>query len=444
MRAGRGLVAGALVVAALTPASAADARLQPMGGPRHATQLCGERHVALMRTLGRRVSIGQGRGVLRIDRCEAGRWVRFGRLRLHPRRRRALPSRTLGDFRVRGRRARAYYRVFMPTAAPPPATAGPGAPAPAPAAGVVNVPVTFRVVNQNRSRAACRTDGGEYELRGHLIAPRSTLSAPAGRAVTLYMHGIGWTQDYWHFTAVPGYDYATELAREGHASLVYDQLGYGTSGKPEDPLTVCYGGEADIASQIVAQLRSGAYGGPEFAKVALASHSVMGLASEPEAYSFKDVDALAVTSWADQGFSDKFREISREIEAHCATAGGHYEASAELFKEAYFASAEPAVADAAAALRAPIPCGEPQSAFQTIGADVASLRELTIPVLLVYGIEDALFNQPGAGETQAQLFAGSEDVTLEFVEGSGHALALERTAPAYRALMSRWLSAHGF
>ena len=45
-------------------------------------------------------------------------------------------------------------------------------------------------------------------------------------------------------------------------------------------------------------------------------------------YSFKDVDAFVVTSWADQGFSDKFREISREIEAHCATAGGHYETSA--------------------------------------------------------------------------------------------------------------------
>ena len=432
------------------PAQGADARsLTPMGGPRHALQLCGERHVALVRTVGRRVSIRTGRGLLRVDRCEAGRWVRFARVRLHPRRRQALPSRAPGDFRVRGRGARSYYRVIAPAGPYAPAAGRPGdppqpdPPRPAAAGGVVDVPVTFRVVNQNRSRVACAADDAEYEIRGHLVAPRSALSGPGGRSVTIYMHGIGWTHGYWHFTAVPGYDYATEMARAGHASLVYDQIGYGASGRP-DPNAVCYGGEADIASQIGDQLRKGAYGGPSFDRVALASHSVMGLASEPEAYSFKDMDAFVVTSWADQGFTQKFRDAARHAQLSCAQAD-HAEFSAEVFADAYFANADPAVVEAAARdLRVPVPCGEPDSAFQAIGANVASLQEVTIPVLLVYGTQDELLGQPGAGENQARLFAGTEDLTLKFVEGSGHALALERTAPAYRAVMSGWLSAHGF
>jgi pimeloyl-ACP methyl ester carboxylesterase len=309
------------------------------------------------------------------------------------------------------------------------------------ATDVTEVPVSFRVVNRNGSRVQCMADGQTYTVRGRLVGSRAAIDS--GGAVTVYLHQIGLASDYWHFTAVPGYDYATELARAGHASLVYDQVGYGTSGKP-DPATVCYGGEADIASQIAARLRKGDYGGPAFTKVALASHSVMGLASQPEAYSFTDVDALIVTSWADQGFSQRFRDASRDTEAYCAQNGGHADLPPDRFKEGYFADAEPAVVAAATALRAPIPCGEPQSAFQTIGADVASLHELTIPVLLVYGRKDALFDQPGAGENQARLFAGTPDLTTEFVDGAGHALALERTAPAYRRLMNAWLSARGF
>src|SRR5688572_18825465 len=90
---------GVAVAAVPSPAVAQAGALVPMGGPRKPLELCGERHVVLVRTLGRRVSIGRGRGLLHVDRCEAGRWVRFARVRLNPRRRRALPSATPGSFR---------------------------------------------------------------------------------------------------------------------------------------------------------------------------------------------------------------------------------------------------------------------------------------------------------------------------------------------------------
>ncbi len=269
--------------------------------------------------------------------------------------------------------------------------------------------------------------------------------------MTVYLHNIGWTSYYWHFQAAgPSYDYVTQMARAGHASVVYDMLDYGGSGKPA-PSQTCYGSEADVASQIIAALRKGEYTGsatPKFRRVAVASQSIAGLTSQPEAYSFKDADALIVTSWADQGFSQRLMNATQATLTSCAQGGdggsGYASFTADDFKALYFANADPAVADAAAAMRAPIPCGEPQSSFATIGTDVASLREVTVPVLLVYGRQDAGFDQPGAGDQQKTFYSGTNDLTLDFVDGAGQALALERTAPAFQQLMSDWLSARGF
>jgi pimeloyl-ACP methyl ester carboxylesterase len=276
-------------------------------------------------------------------------------------------------------------------------------------------------------------------------------------SVTVYLHNIGWGSWYWHFQAVPGYDYATELARAGHASLVYDNLDYGASDRPA-PTANCYGSEADVASQVIGALRAGGYSAgagraPRFAKVALAAHSIGSLAAEPESYSFKDADALVVTSWADQTPKQSLLSASGATETRCAQGGepgpdgspsGYASFSAEDFRAFYFANADPRVADAATAMRTPVPCGEPQSAFQAIGADRASLGEVTVPVLLAYGRQDALFPQPDAGDQQKALFTGSRDVTEVQLDGAGQALALERTAPAYRRIMAAWLAARGF
>jgi pimeloyl-ACP methyl ester carboxylesterase len=64
-------------------------------------------------------------------------------------------------------------------------------------------------------------------------------------------------------------------------------------------------------------------------------------------------------------------------------------------------------------------------------------------VLLVYGTRDALFTRANA-ESQAADFTGTGDLSLRFVEGAGHFIALEREAPAFRALVERWLVDRGF
>ena len=49
------------------------------------------------------------------------------------------------------------------------------------------------------------------------------------------------------------------MARAGHASVTVDRLGYGASDKPPDGKSVCIGSQADVAHQIVGQLKAGSY-----------------------------------------------------------------------------------------------------------------------------------------------------------------------------------------
>src|SRR2546423_129266 len=123
---------------------------------------------------------------------------------------------------------------------------------------MVDLPVAFRVDNTNSSRLPCHSDGKTYVVRGHLTGPRAAIAGPGPRAVTLYYSGYDSGEWNWRFRVVPGYDYAAELARVGHASVTIDQVGYGESGHPQGNDT-CLGAQADIAHQIIGQLRAGTY-----------------------------------------------------------------------------------------------------------------------------------------------------------------------------------------
>src|SRR3954464_1209345 len=131
-------------------------------------------------------------------------------------------------------------------------------PARASSSDIVDVPVSFSVHNTDGSRDPCPSDGKSYVVRGHLTGPRSAIEGPAPRAVTLYYEGFDSGEWNWRFRVVPGYDYAAEMAKLGETSVTVDQVGYGASGHPQGNDT-CIGAQADIAHQIIEQLRGPAY-----------------------------------------------------------------------------------------------------------------------------------------------------------------------------------------
>src|SRR3954451_2011349 len=236
------------------------------------------------------------------------------------------------------RRSALLIALLAAGLAPPAATA---------AGPIVDEPVAFRVVNNNTSQAPCQSDGASYVVRGHLTGPESA------RVVTLYYEGFESGEWNWRFRRVPGYDYAADMAERGHASVTIDQGGYGASGHPF-VFATCFGAQADIAHQIIGQLRDRG-----FRKVVLAGHDIGGGIAEIEAYSYHDVDALMLFTWQDQGQTPYLLQTLADASARCATAGEpayvyfpHLEDWPLLLP-----NSEPAVVAGAVASRLRNPCG---------------------------------------------------------------------------------------
>jgi pimeloyl-ACP methyl ester carboxylesterase len=322
-------------------------------------------------------------------------------------------------------------------------------------AAVSSENVTFNIRNVNNSSVLCGTNGQSYQVQGSIVGPAGSLSADGGSA-TLYLHGLGFGDFFWDFNA-PGYDYAGEMASLGHVSVIIDRLGYAASDHPRG-FSSCLGGQATIAHQIVRDLYKGSYavggGGSAvtFGRVALVGHSIGGAIAQIEAYSFHDVDALGVLSYADQGQSVLALTDFGVAGLDCVLGGvpsdgtpgyAPFGATAADFDAAMFYNADPSVVALVNAERNPDPCGDDTSAVQTIATDQLLLPLIHVPVLLLAGANDALF-PPLAMKLQRLHFFGSHDVTSVQIPATGHAVTLGRTAPTLVDDMSAWLGARGF
>jgi pimeloyl-ACP methyl ester carboxylesterase len=319
--------------------------------------------------------------------------------------------------------------------------------------------VTFAVRNTNGSALSCASDGAPYEVKGHLVGPSSLFASRSRRrrGVTLYLHGFGLGGWFWDFNAAPGFNYATSQAKRGHASVVVDRIGYDSSGHPEGNKT-CIGAQADIAHQVIGKLRRGDYSvegdaAPRFKKVALAGHSAGGAIAIVEAHSFRDIDALIIMSFSFQNLPKAAVDFGQQ-RLVCQAGGqpsdpggpGGYAYLGQTpadFRAVMFRSARQSVIEAATALRNRDPCGDNASILAALLLQKPKVPTIKVPVLVVCGARDVLFNPLGCA-AQREQFRRSRDTSLAIVRNAGHALTLERTASTFRAKVSRWLEKRGF
>ena len=317
--------------------------------------------------------------------------------------------------------------------------------------------MSFPVTLQNRSLVPCLSSGsGPAEIAATLVTPKH--SSPSG--LTVYVHGLGFDRSFWSFDAVPGLDYATAMASAGHASLLIDRLGYGDSTKPDGNAS-CVRVQADIVHQVIAQLPAGF---PQFTRLALVGHSAGALVSQVEAYSFHDVDALALASYADEGASADALSAFAQAGVACVTgqAPQNYASfgpSAADYSHLMFntprpltgqlpildspPTARPKLIAAATARRTSDPCGDYQSIPFEIVLSQVLLATIDVPVMVVCGDRDAIFPPP-ACDLQALHFLGNADFTHTTIAGAGHAVTLGTTSDAFRDAMATWLAARGF
>jgi len=332
--------------------------------------------------------------------------------------------------------------------------AGPAASAATERAGVQveSIPVTFGVFNTNTSKVPCPSDGMHYDVVGRLTGPRSVLENGPMSSATLYLHGDGVDESLWNYRRVPGYDYATDMARHGMVSVTITRLGYPGSGKP-DGNKICLGSEADVTHQIIDRLRRGRYqldqpdghrrttAGMPIQRIALAGHSAAGFIAMAEAYSYKDVEGLIVVA-SGEFVSPRVPAAVSEQQARCASSEDGYAfiegSDAEAARD-FFHDADPVVVADAVAHRPRDSCGGLFNSPVNVIADAALLSTIRIPVLVVAGEEDAFFPEP---ELQGKLFSGSLDVVVSRLPDTGHAITLGHSAPVFRSLMVEWLYDH--
>jgi pimeloyl-ACP methyl ester carboxylesterase len=460
-----GLVSGAGAAGAksqqgvrLALVGASVQRIEICGSPRRASVAEeGERVVARVAAARRRPAS------LTLERCENGRWRRLRRERMGThgpsrrlrRYRGRIDTGEVGDYRIRvlvaGQRRRraprgraAYLRVGV--------------------GEIVDVPVSFGVKNLNRSEAPCLTgtDGKDYLARGHLVGPRSLLSDTRARSITVYLHGGIMGEELWHFSGYPGYNHLRQMARLGHVSVSFSQLGYDPSGIPHGYET-CLGADADVAHQVIAKLRSGDYrtprgGSPSFDRVALAGLSGGALRANVEAFSFADIDALVSLGTALVP-SPTTALFLAELAPGClppdggphhpAGPGGYadYEGERAAVRrrkdDVFFYNADPAVEEAVFRGVEQDPCGVFAAGVQTLAAIAVHQPEIRVPVLIMSGDHDGAAPSMTPRE-QALHYTGSDDVTASEIANSGHLLMFQRTAPLFRRMLSEWLRERGF
>lgn len=331
-------------------------------------------------------------------------------------------------------------------------------PTASPAGGSESVPISFQVMNVNRSKIPCASDGKAYTVRGHLVRP-STATSGTGMTgpVTLYLHGLGLGEVFWDFQAVSGYDYAAAQAAAGQTSVVIDRLGYGASDKPAGP-EICIGSQADIAHQMVTDLRDGSYelgagnSANAFPQVVLAGHSLGGAIAQAEAYSFGDIDGLIVMSYTDQGISALTKADTASWTTMCANGGMHVTgqtgptgyapfAPPSLAGQTFFSNADPAVENAILGMGVRDPCGDQTSFMSSVATDMVHLGDITVPILFVIGDKDALFPPP-ADNAQILRYTGSPSVTSVRIPGASHALTLVPGRQLVQTTVLHWLRNH--
>lgn len=320
------------------------------------------------------------------------------------------------------------------------------------AGSILDLPVSFSAVNRNQTLVLCSSDGQTYSISGHIVGPAAALSGATSPAATLYLHGLGFAGFFWQFKAVEGYDYAMEMAKLGHVSVVIDRLGHGASVLANGNDT-CIGAQADMANQMIEALKAGGYtrtdgGSPvRFEQIALAGHSAGGAIAEVAAYSFGGSDALLVLDWLDLPLSLLSVQAFGDSTLACLNSPDGYAYFGQTdadFQQAMLHDSDPATAAAVTAMRVKDPCGDLMSVATALVLNQLGTAQIKGSVLLVCADNDALFPPLLACDLQGPRYLSASDVSTIRLPNTGHAVTVERSAPMLREQVSAWLKARGF
>lgn len=316
----------------------------------------------------------------------------------------------------------------------------------------VQIPVSFRVVNNEAFPGTCRPDNKIYTVRGKLTLPQSVSDRHILDTVDLYQHALAAGEEYWHIPADDGkVGHVEHMAQRGRASLTIDRLGYGQSDHPYGKNT-CLSSDISVNHQIITQLKSGNYTvdsgtAPKFSHVAMIGHSIGGLIAEAEAALYGDVTQIILMNW--NGFTFTPQEVRRFPPAllRCASntisgpnGNDMFEPNADSFLTA--ATGGNYSQTAISAIRktqSSTPCGVTTSIPKSIAALAPRLKEITVPVALIAADGDRdLVMTP----QQRWLYPHATHHSFWMQPHAGHYGSLAQSSPALFDEIAAQLSQH--
>jgi alpha-beta hydrolase superfamily lysophospholipase len=299
------------------------------------------------------------------------------------------------------------------------------------------------------AETACRNVAVPVVVAGRSGAIAGTLCVPPG-ATTVQLLVPGWTYNrfYWDVPYQPDtYSYVRAANRAGYATLAIDRLGTGASLHPPSA-TVTLQAHVRTVHEVVGALRDGSLG-VAFPKVVGVGHSLGSIVVAQAAGVYGDFDALVTT-----GYSHVFNYSTAVFEVglrdHLAAGDPTFAAlgldpgyltsqpgmRARMFH--YAPNTDPAMEDIEEALLEDT--GTVGDAATILGYPLDNPdRRLAIPVLVVNGDRDRLYcglylaDCTTAGTLAAherQFYGPGAAVEAFVVQGAGHDLSLERTAPS--------------
>ena len=321
------------------------------------------------------------------------------------------------------------------------------------ALGIAFLPVPA-AAQADEEPASCQELRVPVSVAGMAQTVSGTLCTPGAGAdtVQVLVPGGFYNRTYWDVQV--RHSFRLAMNRAGYATLAVDRLGTGRSSKPPSALLTVLG-QANAMHQVVGALRSGELG-PRFGKVILGGHSLGSAVAVVEAATYRDVDAVLVTSMGHRlnalGLLPIFTTFIPAVldpafrgtvtdPGYLTTRPGTRFGS--LHDPGRYDPAVAAVEESTKDVAAP---GELVDGA-LLGTVLPYTRLVDVPVLTVMASGDPTFCGPLATacgspaellRSEQPFYAPAARLEAYVVPGYGHSINYAPNAPEYHAVVVRW------